>query len=97
MEKKQLPPTAITALVLGILAINFSLLVIPGFIMGAIGKSKAKQGEEDIETHPDLYSGQGMLKAARITSTWGIVLSFLGILYWVFYAFYLYFLFSNLY
>ena len=33
MEKKQLAPTAITSLVLGILSINFSLLIIPGFIL----------------------------------------------------------------
>ena len=96
MENKQLAPTAIAALVLGILSINFSLLVIPGFILSAIGKNKAQEGYDAIAANPNVYSGEGMLKAAQTTSKVGFILSFVGIAYWIFYVLYCVVLFSNL-
>ena len=85
MENKQLAPTAIASLVLGILSINFAILIIPGFILSAIGKRKANEGYEAIAANPDLYTGEGMLKAGRITSKIGFILSFVGIAYWLCY------------
>ncbi|MBQ3710483.1 MAG: DUF4190 domain-containing protein [Bacteroidales bacterium] len=82
---KQLAPTAIASMVCGILSINFSLLVIPGFILSAIGKSKANEGYDVLLAHPDEYTGEGFLKAGSITSKVGLILSFVGILYWIFY------------
>ena len=51
MENKQVAPTSVAALVLGILSISFSSLVIPGIILGIIGKRKAQEGydEPDVE------------------------------------------------
>lgn len=93
---KQLVPTAIASLVCGILSIHLSLLVIPGFILSAISKNKAKEGFDALLAHPDEYTGEGFLKAGSITSKVGLILSFVGILYWVFYIFYFYLLFSVL-
>ena len=96
MEKKQLAPTAIASLVLGILSINFSSLIIPGIILSIIGKNKADEGYDAIAANPDTYAGEGMLKASRITSKVGLILSIVYIFIWIFYfAFYAYML-SNL-
>ena len=96
MENKQLAPTAIASLVLGILSINFAILIIPGFILSAIGKRKANEGYEAIAANPDIYTGEGMLKAGRITSKIGFILSFVGIAYWLCYIIFLVVLFSHL-
>ena len=95
-QTKTLAPTAIAALVCGILSVNFWILVIPGFILSAIGKRKAQEGYEAIAANPDLYTGEGMLKAARITSKFGFIFSFVGIAYWIIYGIYFAALFSNL-
>ena len=85
MENKQLAPTAIASLVLGILAINFSSLIIPGFILAGLGKSKANEGYEAIANNPNTYTGEGFLKAGRITSKVGLILSFVWIPFWILY------------
>ena len=88
--QKQLAPTAIAALVMGILSISLSSAIIPGFIMSAIGKQKAQEGYDAIAAHPDLYTGEGMLNAARTTSKVGLIHSIVWIpiviLYSIFYA-----------
>ena len=89
-EGKQLAPTAIAALVCGILSITLSSAIIPGFILSAIGKRKANEGYDAIATNPDLYTGEGFLNAGRITSKVGLILSIVWIpiliLYCIFYA-----------
>ena len=85
MENKQVAPTSIAALVLGILSISFSSLVIPGIILSIIGKRKAQEGYDAINANPDHYTGKGMLKAGRITSTVGFFLSLGYILFWILY------------
>lgn len=89
-QAKLLAPTAIASLVLGILSINFSSLIIPGFILSAIGKRKANEGYDAIAANPDLYTGEGFLNAGRITSKVGLILSIVWIpiliLYCIFYA-----------
>jgi hypothetical protein len=90
-QAKLLAPTAIASLVLGILSINFSSLIIPGFILSAIGKRKANEGYDAIATNPDLYTGEGFLNAGRITSKVGLILSIVWIpiliLYCIFYVY----------
>ena len=88
MENKQVAPTSIAALVLGILSISFSSLVIPGIILSIIGKRKAQEGYDAIAANPNLYRGEGMLKAARITSKVGFFVSLGFILYWLLYIVY---------
>ena len=84
-QAKLLAPTAIASMVLGILSINFSSLIIPGFILSAIGKRKANEGYDAIAANPDTYTGEGMLNAGRITSKVGLILSIVMIPFWVFY------------
>ena len=72
-------------MVLGILSINFSSLIIPGFILSAIGKRKANEGYDAIAANPDTYTGEGMLNAGRITSKVGLILSIVMIPLWIFY------------
>ena len=95
-QAKPLAPTAIASLILGILSINFSSLIIPGFILSAIGKRKANEGYDTIAANPDLYTGEGFLNAGRITSKVGLILSFVWIPFWLFYIIFYAYLFSNL-
>ena len=89
MENKPLAPTAIASLVLGILSISLCRLVIPGIILANIGLKKTKEGYKAIMENPDLYSGEPILKAGRITSIIGLICSIGFILYWVFYILYI--------
>ena len=82
---KTLAPNAIASLVLGILSINFSSLVIPGFILAAIGKRKANEGYDAIASNPDTYTGAGFLNAGRITSKVGLIISIVMIPFWILY------------
>lgn len=84
-QGKLLAPTAIASMVLGILSINFSSLIIPGFILSSIGKRKANEGYDAIAANPDTYTGEGMLNAGRITSKVGLILSIVMIPLWIFY------------
>ena len=84
-QAKLLAPTAIASMVLGILSINFSSLIIPGFILAAIGKRKANEGYDAIAANPDTYTGAGMLNAGRITSKVGLILSIVMIPFWILY------------
>ena len=84
-QPNHLAPTAIASMVLGILSINFSSLIIPGFILAAIGKRKANEGYDAIAANPDTYTGAGMLNAGRITSKVGLILSIVMIPFWILY------------
>lgn len=84
-QPKRLAPTAIASMVLGILSINFSSLIIPGFILAALGKRKANEGYDAIAANPDTYTGTGMLNAGRITSKVGLILSIVMIPFWILY------------
>ena len=84
-QAKRLAPTAIASMVLGILSINFSSLIIPGFILAAIGKRKANEGYDAIAANPDTYTGAGFLNAGRITSKVGLILSIVMIPFWILY------------
>ena len=88
-QSKVLAPTAIAALVLGILSISFSSAIIPGFILSGIGRSKANEGYEAIAANPELYTGEGMLKAGRITSKVGLILSIVWIPTLILYCIYI--------
>ena len=86
-QAKLLAPTAIASLVLGILSISFSVLIIPGIILGSIGKTKANEGHDAIAANPDVYTGEAMLKAGHATSKTGIILSIVWFIFWGLYFF----------
>lgn len=81
-QAKILAPTAIASLILGILSISLSVLIIPGFILGSIGKTKANEGHDAIAANPDVYTGEAMLKAGHATSKTGLILSIAWIIFW---------------
>ncbi|MBO7570726.1 MAG: DUF4190 domain-containing protein [Bacteroidales bacterium] len=80
--QKQNAPYAVAALVLGICSIVFGCMIV-GLVCGIVGLVLAKKGTEAFNAAPDQYAGDGMLRAGKITSIIGIILSALGIIYWV--------------
>ncbi|HPX59034.1 MAG TPA: CCC motif membrane protein [Bacteroidales bacterium] len=75
-------PNSIAALVLGICSIVFGCFFI-GLILGIIGLVLAGKGKKLYNENPELYTGYGMLKAGRITSIIGIILSSVYSVYWL--------------
>lgn len=80
--QKQNAPYAVAALVLGICSIVFGCMIV-GLVCGIVGLVLAKKGAEAFNAAPDQYTGDGMLRAGKITSIIGIILSALGIVYCV--------------
>ncbi|MBO7651548.1 MAG: DUF4190 domain-containing protein [Bacteroidales bacterium] len=80
--QKQNAPYAVAALVLGICSIVFGCFFV-GLICGIVGLVLAKKGTDAYNAAPDQYTGEGMLKAGKVTSIIGIILSALYIVYWV--------------
>lgn len=80
--QKQNAPFAVAAMVLGICSIVFGCMFV-GLICGIVGLVLAKKGTEAYNEAPDQYTGDGMLKAGKITSIIGIILSALYIVYWI--------------
>ena len=73
--QKQNAPYAVAALVLGCMFV--------GLVCGIVGLVLAKKGTDAYNEAPDQFTGDGMLKAGKITSIIGIILSALYIVYWV--------------
>jgi len=80
--QKQNAPYAVAALVLGICSRVFGCMIV-GLVCGIVGLVLAKKGAEAFNAAPDQYTGDGMLRAGKITSIIGIILSALGIVYYV--------------
>lgn len=80
--QKQNAPYAVAALVLGICSIVFGCMIV-GLVCGIVGLVLAKKGTEAYNAAPDQFTGDGMLRAGKITSIIGIILSALGIVYYV--------------
>ena len=53
------------------------------FSLRYCGSCPCKKGAEAFNAAPDQYTGDGMLRAGKITSIIGIILSALGIVYYV--------------
>lgn len=67
-------PNAVASLVLGILSLAIGCLGV-GLILGIIGLVLASKGTKEYNANPERYKGEGMLKAGKIMSIIGIVLS----------------------
>ncbi len=80
--QNQNAPYAVAALVLGICSIVFGCMFV-GLVCGIVGLVLAKKGTDAYNEAPDQFTGDGMLKAGKITSIIGIILSALYIVYWV--------------
>lgn len=77
---KQNAPNAVASLVLGILSIASGCLFV-GLILGIIGAVLASNGMKAYLSAPTAYKNEGMLKAGRILSIIGIVLSSVSIFF----------------
>ena len=75
--QKQNAPYAVAALVLGICSIVFGCMFV-GLVCGIVGLVLAKKGTDAYNEAPDQFTGDGMLKAGKITSIIGMY-----IVYWV--------------
>ena len=70
---KQTAPYAVASLVLGIASLVVSGLGIT-LVLGIIGLIFSNKGLAEFNEHPNLYTGDGMLRAGKVTSILGIVL-----------------------
>ncbi|MBR1517670.1 MAG: DUF4190 domain-containing protein [Bacteroidales bacterium] len=69
---KTTAPNAVASLVLGISSLVFSCFLV-GLVLGIIGLILGNKALSTYNANPDLYTGDGMIKAGRITSIIGIV------------------------
>ena len=74
MQPKETAPYAITSLVLGIASLVVSGLGIT-LVLGILGLIFSNKGMAEMQQHPGRYTGDGMLRAGKVTSILGIVLS----------------------
>ena len=75
---KQTAPYAVASMVLGISSLVVSGLGIT-LVLGIIGLVFSNKGMAEMNEHPELYTGDGMLRAGKVTSIRGIVLSSLAL------------------
>ena len=70
------------ALVLGICSILFGCFFV-GFICGIIGLVLANKGLAAYQSNPAGYTGEGMLRAGKVTSIIGIVFGSIYVIYYI--------------
>lgn len=76
-------PYAVSSLVLGISSLVVSGLGIT-LVLGILGLIFSNKGLNEYNEHPDQYVGDGMLRAGKVTSIIGIVLSGIALIAIVF-------------
>lgn len=72
-QNQQTAPNAVASLVLGILSLLSGCFSV-GLILGIIGLVLANSGIKKYQASPTIYTGEGMLKAGKITSLLGVIL-----------------------
>lgn len=77
---KQNAPNAVASMVLGISSLVFGCFFV-GLVLGIIGLILGNKAQAAYNANPDLYTGEGMIKAGRITSIIGIILGAVAILW----------------
>jgi hypothetical protein len=80
MSLKQNAPNAVASLVLGILSIVTGCFFV-GLVLGIIGMVLASNGMKSYLLDPSAYKNDGMLRAGKILSIVGIVLSSVNIVF----------------
>ncbi len=78
-EPKRTAPYAVASLVLGISSLVFSGVGIT-LVLGIIGLVFSNKGLAELERNPRMYTGDGMLRAGKVTSIVGIVFGGLALL-----------------
>lgn len=82
-ELKPNAPGAVASLVLGIISICTGCIGV-GIVLGIIGIVMAKKANRALAANPDDFKGNGVAKGGLITSIIGLVLSIVGIIYWIY-------------
>ena len=77
---KQNAPNAVASMVLGISSLVFGCFFV-GLVLGIIGLILGNKAQAAFNANPDLYTGEGMIKAGRITSIIGIILGGVAIIW----------------
>lgn len=72
LQKTRTAPNAVVSMVLGIASIVFGCFLV-GLVLGIIGIVLASSGYKKYAENPQMYTGEGMLKAGKVTSIIGIV------------------------
>ncbi len=70
--QQQTVPNAVASLVLGISSLVLGCFIV-GLVLGIIGLVLGNKAQKIYYATPELYTGEGMFKAGRITSIIGIV------------------------
>ena len=78
-QPRQTAPYAVASLVLGIASLVMSGIGIT-LVLGIIGLVLSNKGMDEYRAHPELYTGEGMLQAGKITSIIGIAMGALAML-----------------
>lgn len=73
-QPKATAPYAVSSMVLGIASLVVSGLGIT-LVLGILGLIFSNKGLAEFNAHPEHYTGDGMLRAGKVTSIIGIVLS----------------------
>lgn len=81
-RQKQVAPYSVLVLILGILSILLGCLLV-GLACGIIGLIFANKGLKVYNQHPELYTGNGMLNAGKITSIIGIIFGGIYLIYFI--------------
>jgi hypothetical protein len=76
---KPTAPYAVSSMVLGIASLAVSGLGIT-LVLGIIGLIFSNKGLAEMNEHPGMYTGDGMLRAGKVTSIIGIVLSSIALI-----------------
>jgi hypothetical protein len=92
--KKETLPNAVIALVMGI--VSLSTMAFFGWILGIIAMSNAKKALQISEQNPGRYSdvSLSMMRAGRTMGLIGIIMGFVGILVWILYFAFIFFVIS---
>ncbi len=83
--KKPTLPNALPGMILGISSLAMACSPLAGLILAIIGLSLSKSAAETDLQNPGLYSGQQFAKTGKITSTIGLVIGILSLIFWIIY------------
>ena len=78
-------PSAIKALVFGIISLATMCAPIIPLIFGILGFNFGKKTIIECESNPGMYGGIGMGKAGKIMGLIGLIIGAVGIVFWIIY------------
>ncbi|MBS4014298.1 MAG: hypothetical protein KGZ97_11160 [Bacteroidetes bacterium] len=83
--KKPNAPSAVKALVFGIISLATMCLPIVPLVFGILGFNFGKKAVNECTSNPEAYGGEGMGNAGKIMGLIGLIIGAVGIVVWIFY------------